>query len=342
MKVKKCMGILMTGILGISLTACGGTTESKESSESKESTESKSGTITVGYSVQSMENTYYISIIEGMKAAAKEKGIQLIISDAGADASKHIDHIDDFISQGVDAIIISPVDEKAPENAIKEAQNAGIPVISFCQKVEGADAFYGTSEEEYGIQGGKIAGMWLNEKEEDGTIEEVLDDEGKIEVVVNKYDTIASLIARGNGLKEGLEETYTGDKEIVYVYEQDGADADTGYKIAETALTANPKASIFLGINDSAALGMYEAVLTNKEHTPENTCITGLDALPEALDLIANDTMYKGTVDIQPAKQGAKVLDIVKEVLENGPIEEPVYADMKIVTKENISDYETN
>ncbi len=40
-----------------------------------------------------------MSIVEGMQAAAKDRGIDLIDSDAAADASKHISHIEDFIAQ---------------------------------------------------------------------------------------------------------------------------------------------------------------------------------------------------------------------------------------------------
>jgi len=123
------------------------------------------------------------------------------------------------------------------------------------------------------------------------------------------------------------------------VFEQDAADADTGYQLAETALTANPDVSIFLGINDSSALGVYESCLSRKDHTIDNTCITGLDALPEALDLIAGDTMFVGTVDIQPSQTGRNALEIAKEVLANGPIAEQIIIEMKSVTDENISEY---
>lgn len=295
--------------------------------------------LTIGYTVQSMENAYFVAIVEGMQAAAKDQGINLIVSDASADAAKHINHIEDFISQGVDAIIISPVDQEAPADAVKEAQAAGIPVISLDQKVTGSDAFYGISEHEYGYSGGKIAGEWLNEKEANGTIEDVLDDEGKIEVVVVRYDMIKSVIDRAEGLKDGLMETYTGEHEIVFVYEQNAASADEGYNLAETALIANPEISVFICINDSGALGVYEACLLHKENTPDNTCIVGLDALEEPLRLISEDTMYKGTVDIQPGKKGAEVLDIVRQVIENGPIEEQIVYAMSPVTKANIADY---
>ena len=298
--------------------------------------------MTIGYTVQSMENAYFVSIVEGMQAAAKERGINLIVSDAAADAAKHINHIEDFISQGVDAIIISPVDQEAPADAVKEAQAAGIPVISLDQEVAGSDAFYGISEHEYGYMGGKIAGDWLNEKEADGTIEDVLDSEGKIEVVVVRYDMIKSVIDRAEGLKDGIKETYTGDKEIVFVYEQNAANADEGYNLAETALTANPEIAVFICINDSGALGVYEACLLHKEHTPDNTCIVGLDALEEPLRLISENTMYKGTVDIAPGKKGGEVLDIVKQVIENGPIAEQIVYTMNPVTKENISEYITD
>ncbi len=298
--------------------------------------------ITVGYTVQSMENAYFVSIVDGMKAAAKDRGINLIVSDAAADASKHINHIEDFIAQGVDAIIISPVDQEAPVDAVKQAQEAGIPVISLDQEVSGSDAVFCISEHAYGYMGGQIAGEWLNEKEADGTIEDVLSESGTIEVVVVRYDMIKSVIERAQGLKDGLLETYTGDHEIDIVYEQNAANADEGFNLAETALTANPDISIFVCINDSGALGVYEACLLHKEHTPENTCIVGLDALEEPLRLISEDTMYKGTVDIQPAQKGAEVLDIVLDVLENGPIEEKITYEMNPVTKANIADYVTD
>lgn len=295
--------------------------------------------LTVGYTVQSMENAYFVSIVEGMKSAAKDMGIDLIVSDAAADASKHINHIEDFIAQGVDAIIISPVDQEAPVDAVKEAQAAGIPVISLDQQVKGSDAFYGISEHEYGYMGGKIAGEWLNEKEADGSIADIVNDEGQIEVVVVRYDMIKSVIDRAEGLKDGIRETYTGAHEIAFVYEQNAANADEGFNLAETALTANEGISVFICINDSGALGVYEACLQHKEHTAENTCIVGLDALDEALRLVSQDTMYKGTVDIRPSEKGAEVLGIVQQVLENGPVEEMFVYDMTAVTKANIADY---
>lgn len=338
---KKILSILVAAAMVLSLGACGAVKTSDDSSGDSGSKKSADdGTLKIGYTVQSMENAYFVSIVEGMKAAAKEKGIDLVVADAAADASKHISQIEDFVSQGVDAIIISPVDQEAPADAVKKAQEAGIPVISLDQEVKGSDAFFGIDEEEYGRLGGELAGNWLNEKESDGTIGDILNDKDEIEVVVVRYDQIPSVIKRADGLKKGLAETYTGDKKINYVYEQNAADADTGYNLSETALTSNPKVAMFICINDSSALGVYESCLTHKEHTPDNTCIIGLDALPESLKLISQDTMYKGTVDIKPAEKGAEVLDLAQDVIKNGPKSEMIVYEMTQVTKENIGEYD--
>jgi len=346
-KMLKMLGLLLVLIMGLSLVGCASSDKKSDKSdepssssvEEKKVEEKKDDQLVVGYTVQSLENAYFISIVEGMEKAAKEMGIELIVADAGGDAIKHVDHINNFIAQGVDVILISPVDQEAPRDVVKKAQDAGIPVISMNQQVKGSSAFIGTSEYEFGFLGGVSAGKWLNAKEADGTIDQILNDNGEIEVVVIRYDVIASLIDRGDGLKAGLVKTYTGKKKINFVFEQDAADADTGFQLAETALTANPNVSIFLGINDSSALGVYESCLARKEHTIDNTCITGLDALPEALKLIAGDTMFVGTVDIQPLQTGKDALEIAKRVLEDGPISDQIIIEMKSVTDENISEY---
>lgn len=298
--------------------------------------------LTIGYTVQNMQNAYFVSVVESMKAAAKERGIDLIVADAGGDAVKHVNHIEDFIAQDVDAIIISPVDQEAPADAVKAAKEAGIAVVSLDQEVSGSDAYYGADDYDLGYMAGTIAGNWLNGKLDDGTIEDVLNSEGAIEVVIVRYDIIKSVIRRGDALKDSLLATYKGDHEIRFVYEQNAASADEGFNLAETALTANPEIALFLCINDSSALGVYEACLLRKEHTPDNTCIVGVDSLPEALKLISENTMFKGTVSNSPDTKGDETLDIVMQVLENGPIEGRIPFKLKGVDASNIAEYITD
>lgn len=292
----------------------------------------------VGYTVQSMENDYFVSVVEGMTARAQELGVRLIVADAAADASSHIDHINNFIAQQVDAIIISPVDQIAPENAVADAVTAGVPVVALNQDVAGRSAALLMAEYEYGYLGGKIAGEWLSSKEADGSISEILNPNGEIEVGIVRYDTISSLIDRGDGLKDGITENFTGNRPIRFVFEQDGADSSAGNRIAETALTAYPHISIFACINDSSALGVFEAASAFGK-TPENFAVTGLDGLPQALQYIQDRTMFIGTVDSLPVQLGADGLDIALAAARGEAGGSAQVATMKIVTAANIEEY---
>lgn len=293
----------------------------------------------VGYSVINMDTIYFSNMVDGMQAAAEERGIELQVFDSNYDANKAIEHIENFIASGVDAIIISTPDQEAPVDAVKKAREAGIVVMALDQSLIGVDVYYGVSDYEYGYLGGSNAGKWLNEKEAAGEIEDVLSADGKIEVCVGRYDSLLSVIDRAEGLKAGLVETYTGEHEIVFVSEQDAASVEDGYNLAQVTLTAHPDCSIFMCINDTGALGMYEGCLVDSGRNADNTCIVGVDAVDEALKLIAENTMYKGTVDINPKGKGGEALDILLKVMEEGPVDEQIPYQMIAVNHENIGDY---
>ena len=135
---KKVLSILVAAVMVMSLGACSLVKTSDDSAGGSSDTKKKEdGTLKVGYTVQSMENAYFVSIVEGMKAAAKEKGIELVVADAAADASKHISQIEDFVSQGVDAIIISPqictcsIERHSPSsNKARQASNVSPYLVS--------------------------------------------------------------------------------------------------------------------------------------------------------------------------------------------------------------------
>ena len=56
--------------------------------------------IKIGVSVADQSNVFYVDIVDGMESAVKE-GDELIVVDAGFDAAKQLNDIDDMIQQGV-------------------------------------------------------------------------------------------------------------------------------------------------------------------------------------------------------------------------------------------------
>ncbi len=86
-------------------------------------------TLTIGWSEIAMANPWFVAVRDSAIATAEAKGYTLNFLVAESDPVKQSQHIDTFISQGVDAIVIDPVDTTAVILDIQRAVDAGIPVV---------------------------------------------------------------------------------------------------------------------------------------------------------------------------------------------------------------------
>ena len=96
----------------------------------------------VGVTVGSLGNPYFIAVGKGITDAAHEinPAAKVTISSADYDLNKQFTQIDNFISAGVDLILVNAADPRAIAPAIKRAQAAGITVVGVDVAADGADA----------------------------------------------------------------------------------------------------------------------------------------------------------------------------------------------------------
>ena len=111
----------------------------------------------------SLKNPFFVVISQSLTAAAKSEGYEVITMDADSDVKRQANQIEDFISQGVAAIVLNPTDRLAIGPAIKQANEAGIPVFT-CDLQCVADGIeiaghIGTDN----FQGGELAGQAMIE-----------------------------------------------------------------------------------------------------------------------------------------------------------------------------------
>ena len=90
-----------------------------------------------------------VPIVQGMKDAAQQDGVTLLLSDPKWDASAQVDNIRDFVTRHVDAIAVFPIDIVGVIPAVKEAQQAKVPVIAALGAIEGIP-YVGVDDVEYG------------------------------------------------------------------------------------------------------------------------------------------------------------------------------------------------
>lgn len=85
----------------------------------------------IAYMPPATEFNYYIAIGEGIKKEAAKRGIDtfLLAPQSGADINGQMGMLQDVITRGVDAIILSTHDEHAAAPLVKRAVDAGIAVV---------------------------------------------------------------------------------------------------------------------------------------------------------------------------------------------------------------------
>jgi ribose transport system substrate-binding protein len=93
--------------------------------------------IKIGFSQGTMESSWRVNMVEGNKkyAEANLPDVELIITNGENNASKQVSDVESLIAQGVKTLIISPVTADALTPVVKQAMDAGIPVVTLDRKV---------------------------------------------------------------------------------------------------------------------------------------------------------------------------------------------------------------
>ena len=113
----KMFAIASAAALGLGLTACGAGDEA-----------ANSDTTRVGVSVYDM-SSFITAGKEGMDQYAKDNNIELVWNSANLDVSTQASQVDSFINQGVDAIIVVPVQADSLGPQVAAAKEKGIPLV---------------------------------------------------------------------------------------------------------------------------------------------------------------------------------------------------------------------
>ncbi len=93
--------------------------------------------IKIGFSQGTMESSWRVNMVEGNKkyAEANLPDVDLIVTNGENQAAKQVSDVESLISQGVKTLIISPVTADALTPVVKQAMDAGIPVVTLDRKV---------------------------------------------------------------------------------------------------------------------------------------------------------------------------------------------------------------
>ena len=251
----------------------------------------------IGLSVSTLNNPFFVSLAEGAQAEAEEKGAELITVDAGDDAAKQTNDVEDLISRNVSVLIVNPVDSDAVAPAVKDAISKGIKVISVDRVVNGVDVDCQIASDN--VAGAKMATEYLVETIGEGTpVAELQGTTGA-----------SATIDRGAGFHEVADEKLDV----------------TGSQTADF----NRATGIFAH-NDEMALGALEALAA----TGKDIKVVGFDATDDAVAAVKAGKML-ATVAQQPDQMGKTAVDTAITLAEGETVEKSIPVEVKLVTKDS-------
>ena len=196
---KRLLAVAMSGVMAMSLAACGGSNEAAATTAAPAATEAPAGDATEAAETKAAEteapaaeavdldvavfyytysDTYISSVRTALDAALTDAGIKFQNYDSNSNQTTQNEQIDTAISQGANLLIVNIVTSgsvDASQAIVDKASTAGIPVIFFNRAVESDEdegkvlgsydkcAFVGTDAPEAGHMQGKMIGEYVLE-----------------------------------------------------------------------------------------------------------------------------------------------------------------------------------
>lgn len=329
MKSKLIVWILMITMAAMILGGCGGTKEKQGDTETENETNAKeSEAYEVGYIVSNMSHEWYQNICSGAERRAKEKNINLSISDAAMDSGKQIDYAENYITQGVDALIVTPVDPAALSTVTMMAEEAGIPLIAESSKFEGMSSFVGITD----FDAAEQIGEWMADYVAENNID--------MDILIVGQPIYEACRDRVDGFLSGLDKK---GAEYTIAQEVDGnGTKEDSLTVATDALTAHPEINVIFGINDNSSTGAMNAYI---EHGLDQSALTVLGFGFEGSvgrDALLSDSPYKAAVAMFPDYVGAAIIDVAKMAADGEELPEIYSIPTTVITKDNFSEFYTD
>jgi ribose transport system substrate-binding protein len=275
---------------------------------------------------------FWKSIHAGSMKAAQEyasQGTQIDVIWKGPlredDREQQVQVVEGFVSQGVNGIVLAPLDNRALVRPVEEAQKAGVSTVIIDSALESNNitSFVATDNR----KGGTLAADRMGE---------LLSGKGKV-LVLRYQEGSASTQDREDGFIQRLKEKYPAI-ELISSDQYAGATRDTAKRASENLLNrfGNELQGIFTP-NESSTAGMLLA-LQDIGKAGKVTFI-GFDASDSFVEAMRAKQL-NGIVVQDPFKMGYLGVKTMVDHLQGKPVEKRVDTGVTIITPENLDSAE--
>lgn len=273
---------------------------------------------TIGMSQCNLGEPWRVQMNQDIKIEAEQHPeVRVVSKDAQNDSLKQRAQIEEFISAGVDLVIVSPKEAAPLTQPVAAAYEKGIPVIVLDRRVLGDKytCFIGADNKIIG----KAAGRWIVEK---------LGGKGKV-VELKGLMTSTPGQDRHTGFLEGIE-----GSEIEVIFEADMKWLEpAARKEMESALARFPHIDLVYAHNDPGAHGAFLAAkAVNREST---MMFVGIDALPHEGQIYVQQGILAASFEYPTG--GKEAIQTALEILRGKSVPKEITLSSRVFTQENMA-----
>jgi len=324
------------------MTACGGSASSTAASSVASSTAASAaatnGSANIGVCIYQFADNFMTLYRTDLEGYLKDMGYSVTIMDGKNDQNTQTEQINTFLQQGVDVLIINPVQTTSAQTIVDTVSPSGTPIVfinrepdksvldSYADKCcyVGADA----------RQSGTYQGELILETETQGDI----NGDGVITYIMCKGDP--ENIDAQYRTEYSIKALEDADKKVNCLYEYlDNWDQTTAQQDVANALSQyGDQIEVVFCNNDAMALGALQSIQQAGRTVGKDIYLVGVDALAEAVQDVLDGNMT-GTVLNDDVGQATKAAEATKLYVEGSPVEQYYWVDYVKVTKDNASQY---
>lgn len=318
MKRRKILALFLAmAMLSVILTSCGNSNGNDPSSDDG----GGEFDYTIGFcDYQTCEFTMLMR--QGIQEVCDKYNADLKVLDARYDGATQLSQVENFISQGVDAIILAPCDKDALVPAVDYCKEANMPLVVVNCALNTDEEYYYVGPND--VQAGELEADYLLS---------LLDYAGNVCVLECRTGT-SYQIDRAEGIKN-ITDQYADDVTVLDIQSCDG-NREKALEQMENWINAyGDTIDGVISQNDDMALGAISALESaNLGDVP----VVGVDAIEDALNSIIDGKM-KATVYQDAMYEGGQGAEVAFQLIRGETPEKVVdLIEMTLITQEDAQD----
>jgi ABC-type sugar transport system substrate-binding protein len=274
----------------------------------------------IGFSIFYTLDEVDALILESMKIAANEAGVDLMVNDANYQQDAQDRAIEQWILEGVDGVILAPCDFTGVKTTLDALESAKVPVVTLNAPLAGNINAAVISDT---VEQGTIAGELL----EKTLLTSGIPMKGKI-----VYQTLPFMHPNAATRARGFKDVFANYPDITLI-ELTGISAEDHFKAFDVAIKTNPEIIGAWGLYSSATIGMMNAKKANGSKIP----LSSVDN--DKLIMVGiNKGEVIGTAAYSAAAPARWCVSEMVNLLNGAPIPGIVFYENLKVTKANVAE----